>query len=257
MSSMRNAIQRRNHRERGQPEERKKLGLLEKHKDYSLRAADHNLKKRKLKALKQKVLEKNPDEFYFGMLSRKGPATMGKNRTGTVSGDRGNEAMSVETVRLLKTQDVGYVRTARNTAAKEVKAIEEKIALMDATSRDEMDMDDEDEEDEERFTPRGKKTVFVDGGEEMELRIQEAEMEIEAAEDRDETLSPEEKALRKLQRREREKLEHRLKVAKERLDTLTQTEQALELQRAGMAKTATIGGINKFGVKFKVKDRKR
>ncbi|MBC9703263.1 MAG: hypothetical protein H9W83_12295 [Leuconostoc sp.] len=32
MSSMRNAVQRRNHRERGQPEERAKWGLLEKHK---------------------------------------------------------------------------------------------------------------------------------------------------------------------------------------------------------------------------------
>lgn len=32
MSSMRNAVQRRNHRERGQPEERSKWGLLEKHK---------------------------------------------------------------------------------------------------------------------------------------------------------------------------------------------------------------------------------
>lgn len=175
---------------------------------------------------------------------------MGKTRTGTVSGDRGNEAMSVDTVRLLKTQDVGYVRTARNTATKEVKALEEKIALMDASSRDEMDEDD-------GFTGRGKKTVFMDGEEEMELRVQEAEWEVEAAEERDETLSPEEKALRKLQRREREKLEHRLQVARERLDILSQTEQALELQRAGMAKTATIGGTNKFGVKFKVKDRKR
>jgi hypothetical protein len=32
MSSMRNAVQRRNHKERGQPEERAKWGLLEKRK---------------------------------------------------------------------------------------------------------------------------------------------------------------------------------------------------------------------------------
>lgn len=63
MSSMRNAVQRRNHKERGQPEERQRLGLLEKHKDYSARARDFGEKKKKLKALKQKVLDKNPDEF--------------------------------------------------------------------------------------------------------------------------------------------------------------------------------------------------
>ena len=51
MSSMRNAVHRRNHKERAQPLERKKWGLLEKHKDYSKRAADHNLKKRKLQTL--------------------------------------------------------------------------------------------------------------------------------------------------------------------------------------------------------------
>lgn len=32
MSSLRNSIQRRNHKERAQPLERKRLGLLEKHK---------------------------------------------------------------------------------------------------------------------------------------------------------------------------------------------------------------------------------
>lgn len=32
MSSMRNAVQRRNHRERAQPIEREKWGILEKHK---------------------------------------------------------------------------------------------------------------------------------------------------------------------------------------------------------------------------------
>ena len=32
MSSMRNAVQRRNHKERAQPREREKWGVLEKHK---------------------------------------------------------------------------------------------------------------------------------------------------------------------------------------------------------------------------------
>lgn len=47
MSSMRNAVQRRNHRERAQPLEREKWGILEKHKVnpprklYKYRGANH------------------------------------------------------------------------------------------------------------------------------------------------------------------------------------------------------------------------
>ncbi|KAG9235926.1 putative U3 small nucleolar RNA-associated protein 11 [Amylocarpus encephaloides] len=254
MSSMRNAVQRRNHRERGQPEERKKLGLLEKHKDYSLRAADHNLKKRKLKNLKQKVLEKNPDEFYFGMLSRQGPSTMGKNRTGTINGDRGNSVLSLEAVRLLKTQDVGYVRTVRNTARKDVQGLEQQLALIKSSPSNHPTNIDEDDWD--RPKTKVKKIVFADA-EEMESKVQEAEGELDDLEQDNTNITIEEKAIRKTQRLARVKVEHKLQVARERLKVLTETEQALELQRAGMAKTATVGGVTKKGVKFKVKDRKR
>jgi U3 small nucleolar RNA-associated protein 11 len=174
---------------------------------------------------------------------------MGKQRTGTVNGDRGNEVLSLEKARLLKTQDVGYVRTVGNTVAKEVKKLEEQLAQIEAIQNGKGET--------EVVTGEGRKTVFLDGEEEMELRIQEAEWETEAMEERDTSLSKEEKELRKLQRREREKVEHRLEFERERLRVLRETEQMLEMQRAGMAKTSTIGGVNKFGVKFKVKDRKR
>ena len=41
------------------------------------------------------------------------------------------------------------------------------------------------------------------------------------------------------------------------MKALTDAEEALELQRAKMAKSPTVGGVNKQGVKFKIRERKR
>ena len=71
MSSLRNAIQRRNHKEREQPRSRQKYGILEKHKDYVLRAKDYHSKQDRLKAFREKAYFRNPDEFYFKMINSK------------------------------------------------------------------------------------------------------------------------------------------------------------------------------------------
>lgn len=71
MSSWKNIIQTRAHRERAQPSARKKLGLLEKHKDYVQRARNYQAKKKRLKNLQDKAAMRNPDEFYFKMAKTK------------------------------------------------------------------------------------------------------------------------------------------------------------------------------------------
>lgn len=66
-SSLRNSLHRRNHKERSQLSHRSRWGLLEKHKDYVLRARDYHAKQDRIKRMKVKASERNKDEFYFAM----------------------------------------------------------------------------------------------------------------------------------------------------------------------------------------------
>ncbi|KAG8668419.1 hypothetical protein FPOAC2_07704 [Fusarium poae] len=260
MSSMRNAVARRPHRERAQPLERRRLGLLEKHKDYSLRAKDFNKKKATLKNLRDKASERNEDEFYFGMMSRKGPGSKlkdGKSWSGKVQGDRGNKVMDVETVRLLKTQDLGYVRTMRQVVAKEVAKLEEQVVLtrgFDKLDEDEDQDQDSDSEFDFATAPKApRKIVFADDEEQREQTLQD-HLDLEDEEEKEEKKEGDEeferaKALRRLRRQ--------LENARKKLKVLTDAEGELEIQKAKMAKTATSGGTTRKGKKIMVRTRKR
>ncbi|KAI1424871.1 small-subunit processome [Xylaria sp. FL1777] len=278
MSSLRNTVNRRVHRERDQLQDRKnRYGLLEKHKDYRLRAQDHNRKKAQLKSLRKKAEDRNEDEFYFGMLSRKGPATAlssgSKKWDGTVAGDRGNKVLDTNVVRLLKTQDMGYIRSVRNVAMKEVRSLEERVTalggnvdnLLDENEEeDDMDLDfDFEDEPSAKKKPalKNKKIVFADGQDEREEKIrQDIEKDAAADDDDDDTLlesgNPEKLRMDQKQRL-LEKLKRRLQNARKKQSSLARAEQELELQRARMAKTATSAGVTKSGNKLKVRQRKR
>ncbi|WWC70004.1 uncharacterized protein I206_103948 [Kwoniella pini CBS 10737] len=106
---------RRNHKERSQPLHRAKLGLLEKHKDYVHRAKDYKSKQDRIKKLKEKAAFKNKDEFYFGMIKN-------QTKNGIASADRGNKSLDTDLVKILKSQDLGYIRVQ---IAKDEKKIRE------------------------------------------------------------------------------------------------------------------------------------
>jgi len=271
MSSMRNAVQRRNHKERAQPTEREKWGLLEKRKDYKLRAADHKQKKQKLKLLSEKARDRNPDEFSFKMLSSK------VDKQGKKVADRGNAVLSPDVVKLLKTQDAGYIRTMLQVVRKEREELEQKLVLEGGEIRAVRDGGN---------TQQGKHRVFVDDEEEQknwfgrggELPGRNAIEDIQPHgsdyEDDNENDSPitrpkaskKELEADKVTKRSRQLLErsrqqaqgrtaYRLEAVKRREKELATAEDELDLQRARM--NNTVGGINKHGVKFKVRERKR
>lgn len=122
MSSLRNAISRRNHKERAQPYERQKYGVLEKHKDYVARAQDYHSKEKRLKVLKEKALGRNEDEFYFGMMST-------KTRGGVHQQSRGETPIDIETAKILKAQDVNYIKTQRQINLNKVNRLKQELQM--------------------------------------------------------------------------------------------------------------------------------
>jgi U3 small nucleolar RNA-associated protein 11 len=252
MSSLRNAIQRRNHKERSQPYERQKWGLLEKRKDYQLRATDHKRKKAALKTLSTLAKTRNPDEFFFAM-------TSSRTRDGGVRVAERNTAQELDQdhVKLLKTQDAGYLRLQ---SAMEQAKIEELRAKCQFVGDDE-----------------GKHTVFVEDQEEVrgfdaaehfgthpELvgrRFNRPRLEQlrEMQEEKKRTETKEmEKSRRRMEEVERKKLEkarlrnyQELEARLKRLEDLKKLEREQELQRARMGK----GGNVKLGKAAMVRKR--
>lgn len=118
---MRNAIPRRSHRERPQPHSRTKKGLLEKRKDYILRSQDYKRKQSTIKRLSEKASEKNPDEFYFGMVNR-------TTKNGIIVGERlESKSLGVKEIKPLKMQDGAYLRTMRNIERKRIERLREVV----------------------------------------------------------------------------------------------------------------------------------
>lgn len=220
--------------------------------------------------------ERNPDEFSFGMLSSS------VDKHGRKVQDRGNKSMGVDVVKLLKTQDAGYVRTLLQMVRKEKEELEQRLVI----------------EEKARAlgvkAPKSKHTVYVGNQEEQEefdddewfgkggewpdkvqKRQQSAEEEGEDdddEEDEDEapqktkTLSKKQREAQELAKKQRRAFESKrergqeraaahLEAVKARERALMEVEEELELQRAKMSNS--VGGVNKNGVKFKIRERKR
>ena len=142
-SSLRNAVKRKTHKERSQPAWNARLGLLEKHKDYVLRARDFNAKQDRLQKLKLKAALRNPDEFYFKM-----------NSTGTKDGihdknDRStSNRLTAEEIKGLKTQDLAYLQMKKTIDTKKAERLQENLHFVTAKKNN-------------------KHTIFVDNADEV------------------------------------------------------------------------------------------
>ncbi|KAJ7394397.1 UTP11-like, U3 small nucleolar ribonucleoprotein [Desmophyllum pertusum] len=134
------------HKERGQVKSRKQYGLLEKHKDYVLRARDYHKKQNSLKLLKEKALNRNPDEFYFKMISN-------KTKDGVHTVKRINKKHTAEALKLMKTQDINYINSKRFMEAKKIEKLQANLHLLG---------------DEDNSNPPNQHIIFVDSKKEAQ-----------------------------------------------------------------------------------------
>ncbi|CAG8426071.1 unnamed protein product [Penicillium salamii] len=287
MSSMRNAVQRRNHKERGQVQGREKWGLLEKHKDYSLRAKDYNAKKDKLKRLEEKAKDRNPDEFAFGMMGDKN-RTQGRHGRGVGTGRDSAAArgLSHDAIKLLKTQDKGYLRTVGERLRREIERLERDVELQNGLQKslgekggkkDESEDDDGFDDDSDfdfgaPVQPKPNKTVFAeDRKDQLALKRQRLQKDEVPSDQEDQPshkarktpkeLEAELKALkearraRKTRKRAVEARSNKLAALRKQYSEIEAAEKELDWQRAKMGNS--VGGTNKDGIKWKIRERKR
>lgn len=211
-------------------------------------------------------------------------------------GAREGTSLSQDTVKLLKTQDAGYLRTVGERIRREMERLEKEVQLQDGMekvlgngNRKRSSEDEEDDEDDEDMFDTGvkrRKLVFAESREdqkELGRELDEDEDDDEEDEDEDEDeeealgtrlqkqqkqkqptkkeLEAQRKALtqaraaRKLKRRAAEARRNKLVALKKQYAEITTAERELDLQRAKMSNS--VGGVNKKGVKWKIRERKR
>ncbi|KAI8855301.1 small-subunit processome [Chytridium lagenaria] len=228
MSSLRNSAPRKAHKERSQLQSRAHLGLLEKKKDYVLRAKDYNKKQKRLKSMREKALLKNPDEFYFAMINSKT-----KDGVHVKSGTR--DSYDHDYLKLLKTQDQNYINYHRSI---NIKARRRYYVISNVATEigegwkrewlwDGILPDPSAEAGGESVAKRNKHTVFVDDEDEEE------------SEEDDDDEAKEEQPKRQLHPkvlRKREVARRELESRKTREDKLRQMQQEMQLQKNLMGK---------------------
>ena len=276
MSSLKNAQPNRTHQERPQPHSRSsRHPLLEKRKDYRLRARDHKAKQAKLKALQEKARWRNEDEFSFGMMSA------GKSEGGRMVKQRGKDGdedalgMSVAKVRGLKAQDTAWLRNELGRVRGMIQDVKGQLRIPSSsvgTGFAEVENDSDDGTEKETAGALGcgklegsnrqkrRKTLFIDalpdGGaaalhELVKSSARHREIKSEPP------LSNREILGTTVQRRMRlERRENFLGRLRDRETTLMAEEREVGVQRARMGKSAVgVDGVNKNGVRFRVRRR--
>ena len=202
--------------------------------------------------------------------------------------DRGNVVLSHDAAKLLKTQDAGYLKTMAQQTRRARERLEKGIVMREgrgvevrgSVSREEREhvIYVESKEEQKAFVPERKSMdpkskskasqteagAMVGDGQTGHLEETDDEeagditapaQKTRRALEAEATALKQARILRKQRKRDQDAQTSRLRALKSREKDLLAAERELELQRAKMSNS--IGGVNKAGVKFKIRERKR
>lgn len=208
---------------------------------------------------------------------------------GTARDSAAARGLSHEAIKLLKTQDKGYLRTVGERVRREIARLENEVKLQTGINKvmrkkdgkDEESMDEDDGfDDDDDFDfgappkPKPTRTVFADDRQDQlamkKERIQKEETAPESEEEEHTSsktrktpkqLQAERQALvdarraRKLRKRAVEARDNKLTALHKQYAEIQTAEKELDWQRGKMQNS--VGGTNKDGIKWKIRERKR
>ena len=211
------------------------------------------------------------------------------DKSGRKIADRGNKSLSTESVKLLKTQDAGYLRTMAQKTRIARESLEQKFVLgqgdgvHEAVTLSKKRYELKDPKHILFVGSREEQKVFdlgqVEGGETVALHRRKPSLgpfdgslldsegddnnDIPAVQLPSSKKSTEaqvlllkaSRAIRKRQKKQHEARKVKLEILRKQEKDLMAAEHELELQRGKMS--SSIGGVTKAGLKWKVRERKR
>ena len=124
-ASLRNAVKRITHKERGQPAARKRFGLLEKKTDHRLRAGNYKLKRKRVQALERKAEFRNPEEFYHRMVRARTKRGVHQDEVKNLTGDE---------IRAMNASDAAYLTTKRQEERNQIERLKSRLHFIGETS---------------------------------------------------------------------------------------------------------------------------
>jgi len=209
-----------------------------------------------------------------------------RSKKGKKIAERGNPVLSHEAVKLLKTQDSGYLRTMIQKTRRAIEKLEQEFILREgqegaevlAKSGDQEEGDHvvfvDSREEQKQYTPgrsvsspsrqtKTRKEIATQQAQEVSMEeigdvtssLSQRTPKSRRAVQREADASKQDSLLRKWHKKEQEARRAKLVALKTREKDLNNAENELELQRAKMSNN--IGGVTRAGVKWRPRERKK